>query len=113
MDNFYEYLSKEYNAYFSGWDFSYVNERMIEDVLPWDYKKIVEENFRGKNCLLDMHTGGGELLFSLSNLPNNVYATEGYEPNIPIAKKRLIEKNIILKPLVNVNEIPFENVFLT
>jgi hypothetical protein len=109
MGKLYEYLTKEYNAHFSGWDFSYINGRMIEDELPWNYKNIVESNFNGKNCLLDMDTGGGELLCSLSNLPKNVYATEGYIPNIPIAEKRLNEKNIILKPIKNDGEIPFEN----
>jgi SAM-dependent methyltransferase len=109
MSNFYEYLTKEFDAQFSGWDFSYVKGRMIEDELQWNYKNIVEKWFNGKEYLLDMHTGGGELLSSLSNLPKKVYATEGYEPNIPIAEKRLKDKNIILKPLTNVNEIPFEN----
>jgi len=109
MDNLFDYLTKEYNAYFSGWDFSYVKERMVEDKLPWSYKNIVENNFVGKNTLLDMDTGGGELLCSLSNLPKNVYATEGYEPNIAIAEKRLKEKNIILKPIKDDNKIPFDN----
>jgi len=109
MKNLYEYLTKEYNAHFSGWDFSYINGRMIEDELPWNYKNIVEKCFNGKEYLLDMHTGGGELLTSLENLPKNVYATEGYKPNIPIAEKRLKEKDIVLKALDNVDEIPFEN----
>ena len=109
MDNLYEYLTKEYNAHFSGWDFSYLKGRMIEDEPHWNYKGILEKHFPRKKTLLDMHTGGGEFLCSLSNLPKNVYATEGYEPNIPIAKDRLNEKGFHLKPLKNINEIPFEN----
>ena len=107
MNNLYEYLTKEYNAHFSGWDFSYIKERMTEDKLSWNYKNIVENNIIGKESLLDMGTGGGEFLCSLSNLPKNVYATEGYEPNIPIAEKKLKEKNIILKQIKNDSEIPF------
>ena len=102
-------MTKEYNANFSGWDFSYVKGRAIEDELPWDYRNIVEKHFIGKNCLLDMETGGGEFLTSLSNLPPNVYATEGYEPNIPIAEKKLMDKKIILKPIKKHGEIPFDN----
>jgi len=109
MKNLFEYLTKEYNATFSGWDFSYINGRMIEDKLSWNYKQILEKNITGKECLLDMGTGGGEFLCSLSNLPKIVYATEGYEPNIPIAEKRLKEKNILLKPIKNDSEIPFNN----
>lgn len=109
MDNLYGYLTKEYNANFSGWDFSYVEGRWIEDELPWNYKNIVEKCFSKNKYLLDMETGGGEFLCSLSNLPKNVYATEGYAPNIPIAEKALKEKNIILKSIKNDGEIPFDN----
>jgi 2-polyprenyl-3-methyl-5-hydroxy-6-metoxy-1,4-benzoquinol methylase len=99
MKNLYEYLTKEYNAPFSGWDFSYLNGRMEEDAIPWNYKEMVEKNLSKEKVLLDMDTGGGEFLYSLSNLPKKVYATEGYEPNIPIAEKRLKEKNIVVKPM--------------
>jgi SAM-dependent methyltransferase len=107
MNKLYEYLTKEYNANFAGWDFSYLKGRMEEDILLWNYKNIVEKYLSGKETLLDMDTGGGEFLSSLSNLPKNVYATEGYELNIPIAAKRLIEKNIIVKPIKQGGEIPF------
>jgi 2-polyprenyl-3-methyl-5-hydroxy-6-metoxy-1,4-benzoquinol methylase len=89
VNNLYEYLKKEYNAHFAGWDFSYLDRRMEQDPLPWDYKNIVERNISGKETLLDMDTGGGEFLSSLSNLPKNIYATEGYEPNIAVAQQRL------------------------
>ena len=52
MDNLYKYLNNEYNANFSGWDFSYINGRREEDKLPWDYKNIVENSFLGKETLL-------------------------------------------------------------
>jgi SAM-dependent methyltransferase len=109
IDNFYEYLTKEYNAHFSGWDFSYIKGRMVEDEISWNFRDIIEKNCIGKNTLLDMHTGGGEFLCSLSNLPENVYATESYEPNIPIAEKRLNENKFILKPVKKPNEISFDN----
>ncbi|MDR0302702.1 MAG: class I SAM-dependent methyltransferase, partial [Treponema sp.] len=82
---------------------------MIEDKLPWNYKNILETNFNGKESLLDMGTGGGEFLCSLTNLPKNVCATEGYEPNIPIAEKRLKEKGFLLKQIKTDSEIPFDN----
>jgi len=109
MNNLYDYLTKEYHAHFSGWDFSYIKGRMIEDKLSWNYKNIVENNIIGKKSLLDMGTGGGEFLCSLSNLPQIVCATEGYKPNFPIAEKRLKEKNILLKLIKNYSEIPFDN----
>ena len=92
MNNLFDYLTKEYNAPFTGWDFSYLDGRMIQDDLPWNYKEIVEKYISGKNRLLDMDTGGGEFIYSLLNLPKNVFATEGYEPNISIAKNKLKKK---------------------
>jgi len=109
MDNLYDYLQKEYNASFYGWDFSYLNGRMEQDELPWSYKSIVEKYFCGKDNLLDMDTGGGEFLCSLSNLPKNVFATEGYEPNVPIAEKKLKERNIQLRAIKTDGEIPFDD----
>jgi hypothetical protein len=38
-----------------------------------------------RHSLLDMGTGGGELLASMAPLPD-VWATEGYPPNVPIAR---------------------------
>jgi len=109
MKNLYEYLTREYNAHFSGWNFSYIKGRMIEDKLSWNYKNIVENNLVGKESLLDMNTGGGEFLCSFSKLPKNVCATESFEPNILIAEKRLREKNILLKTIRNNSELPFDN----
>jgi SAM-dependent methyltransferase len=82
---------------------------MEQDTLPWDYKNIVERNISGEETVLDMDTGGGEFLSSLSNLPQNVYATEGYEPNITIAEQRLKEKNIVVKAIKRDGEIPFND----
>ncbi|MDR2600390.1 MAG: class I SAM-dependent methyltransferase [Oscillospiraceae bacterium] len=109
MEDLYEYLSNEFNAHFSGWDFSYLEGRMEEDKLPWNYQNIVEKACSGRNRLLDMDTGGGELLCSLSNLPKQVFATEGYKPNIPIAENRLKERGYYLKPVKASSEIPFED----
>jgi SAM-dependent methyltransferase len=39
--------------------------------------------------MLDLGTGGGELLESLAPLPSTVFATEGYPPNLDLARERL------------------------
>ena len=105
----YEYLESEYNSNFSGWDFSYVKGRMQEDILPWNYKEIIKNNIKNKNSLLDIDTGGGEFLYSIDNLPKNTFATEGYEPNIPIATNRLRKKGIIVNAAKDNNKLPFED----
>jgi len=98
------------DAYFSGWDFSYLNDRMINlQYLNWSYKRSVEFHLERTQNLLDMETGGGEFLKSLKNLPREVYATEGYSPNIPIAKKNLDPLGIILIPKSGDAPLGFEN----
>lgn len=74
---------------FSGWDFQYIAGRWKESPLPWDYTQIVREHIEPEISMLDMDTGGGEVLSSLQPLPVNTYATEGYPPNIPVAQARL------------------------
>ena len=89
--NYEDLVSSAVHTEFKGWDFSYVlsSGRMKEDPLSWSYEKIVKEYFYGCRNLLDMGTGGGEVLSSLIPLPQNSYATESYIPNVEVAKLRL------------------------
>ena len=82
-------FKREQDAPFSGWDFTHIASRMQEDPLPWNYKRIIEDNLTDEITMLDIDTGGGEFLNSFEELPKRTYATEAYEPNIPIAKERL------------------------
>ena len=74
---------------FSGWDFSWLHSRWYEEDPPWAYEAIVAEEKERIHSLLDMGTGGGEFLASLSPLPAHTVVTESYPPNIPIARARL------------------------
>ena len=80
-----QYLISEYEQNFSGWDFSYLQGKMEEDALPWSYRHVVSDLISSSQNMLDMGTGGGEFLDSLSALPAKTYATEGYPPNIEVA----------------------------
>ncbi len=75
---------------FSGWDFSYLNGRMRTTPLPWSYESIVSELMDGITAVLDMVTGGGERLLDVRDAwPPIVKATEGYEPNLKLAREHL------------------------
>jgi hypothetical protein len=107
--NFFEALTAEYGRSFSGWDFSYVNERMVSDPLPWNYRLVVTDAVSASESLLDMGTGGGEFLDSLPALPPVTFATEGYAPNVPIAKARLREKNVQVVEIAADDVLPFDD----
>jgi hypothetical protein len=86
---FDELIAEAERQPFAGWDFSYVKDRMVEATLPWDYVVEVLERLNGVSALLDLGTGGGEVLSQLAPFPPRTFATEEYAPNAPIAARRL------------------------
>jgi SAM-dependent methyltransferase len=82
-------VNEALEAHFSGWDFSWLEGRWISSQPPWNYRQRVLLALSGVQSLLDLGTGGGELLASLAPLAPNTWATENYPPNMPIARTRL------------------------
>ncbi|MFO7881061.1 MAG: SH3 domain-containing protein [Kosmotogaceae bacterium] len=107
--DFEELYNKGLKANFKGWEFSYLDNRMITvDEIPWNYRDIVRKYLAKAMNLLDMGTGGGEFLASLSDLPKNTCATESYKPNIPVARKRLEPLGIEVREFEDDENLPFE-----
>lgn len=85
-----------------GWDFSRLDGALVADDPWWDYEADCLQALRASRVgTLDMGTGGGErlsaLLESLSHesaLPPLVVATEGWEPNVPVARARLAARRV-------------------
>lgn len=75
---------------FTGWDFSYLDGRMTQDDLPWDYMARAMALMDGAASVLDMDTGGGERLLEMRpRWPGRVVATEEYPPNLALAREQL------------------------
>lgn len=73
-----------------GWDFSSLDGRMSTDAPPWDLDAIWREGLASARHVLDMGTGGGEHLLRFRDAwPSDVVATEGWAPNLPVARKAL------------------------
>jgi len=116
---FQAYLQQAKETPFSGWNFEYLTKtnRMKEAPIKWCYYNIVLPWLLKAETLLDMGTGGGELLSTFSLLPANTYATEQYKPNVIVARKELeplgvkvIEIEEEKSPPYNAN-LPFANEF--
>ena len=90
-DATFETYLRDADALFAGWDFSYLSraERMQTSPWAWSYGSLVIPLARNASALLDMGTGGGEFLASLQPLPPVTVATEGFAPNVPLARERL------------------------
>ena len=101
----------EENFTFQGWDFSHIDGRWDYPNPPWDYPKIVKSYLEKTDVLLDMGTGGGEVLLSLKHSNENTFATESYAPNFELCKEKLSPLGITVVQTYNDDKLPFENEF--
>ncbi len=75
---------------FIGWDFSYLDGRMLEGQPPWSYLTRAAELMRQSASVVDLDTGGGERFLKLRpHWPPKVVVTESYPPNFKLATERL------------------------
>ncbi|MCR6109690.1 class I SAM-dependent methyltransferase [Bacillus sp. A301a_S52] len=96
---------------FTGWDFSYIegSGRCASSLLPWSYGSKAITLMRQCRSLLDMGTGGGEFLSLLQPFPSKVYATEGYAPNVAIAKAKLEPLGVNVEQISDDHQLPFHD----
>ena len=94
MADFDELVTEAMNAPFSGWDFSWLDRRSRSEPLPWDYSVRVAALACSARTMLDMGTGGGEVLSRLPARANRTVATEAWPPNVPVAGRRLLPLGI-------------------
>jgi SAM-dependent methyltransferase len=72
---------------------------MEEAPTSWSYAEMVRARLAGVPAVLDMGTGGGELLARLAPLPPRTVATEAYTPNVEIARARLAPLGVEVVPV--------------
>lgn len=105
--DFYGQWKKDEKAPFAGWDFSYLKDRWIDEQPPWGYKQEAKELIKDATAVLDIGTGGGEILASLGPFPEHVIAIEGWTPNVSVAKKRLEPLGIGVVEIDESGKLPF------
>ncbi|MHA6626119.1 class I SAM-dependent methyltransferase [Pseudonocardia sichuanensis] len=89
MKSYEELVAAALAAPFQGWDFGWLRGRAHQAEPSWSYDTRARHLIAGATSLLDVDTGGGELLESLAPLPGHAVATESWEPNVPLARERL------------------------
>jgi SAM-dependent methyltransferase len=104
---FQQLIAEAEAAAFTGWDFQWLGNRLIQQDPPWDYPALVRAKFSKVTSLLDMGTGGGELLESLVPLPPDSHATEAYFPNQSLAVERLSKLGVKVHPIDEDANLPF------
>jgi SAM-dependent methyltransferase len=111
-DELIEIWKHEEQQQFSGWDFSYLNSRMIEDEHPWSYSSRAAELMRHSSSVIDMGTGGGERFLQLKEYwSTKVVVTEEYSPNFKLATERLSPFDVLVFDvrLTEDDPMPFKN----
>lgn len=81
--------SEENQKSFQGWDFSYLDGNYYMEETPWHYETFIHEHLTNDCQLLDMGTGGGELLNSFHHPKEKTAVTEGWAPNYQLLLKTL------------------------
>ncbi|AYY11886.1 class I SAM-dependent methyltransferase [Actinobacteria bacterium YIM 96077] len=69
--------------------------------LSWNYADLARDAVRRATSVLDIDTGGGEMLADLltgHSAPPNTIATEPYPPNVPRARQRLAGLPVDVRP---------------
>jgi SAM-dependent methyltransferase len=113
-EKYFEYLVNEALRdvqSFKGWDFSQITGpgRMVESPHKWNYVSKIQPYLFLTNTLLDIGTGGGEILSTLKPLPRLSCAVEDYPPNVEVAKERLEPLGVKVFPIDQGSDLPFSN----
>lgn len=102
------WLEEEQQAHIKGWDFSHIDGRYTEqEDLPWSYETLVRQALTPEKRILDIDTGGGELLLSLGHPYANTAAAEGYPPNVALCRRTLTPLGIDFRPADGKGPLPF------
>lgn len=76
-----------------GWDFSRLEGRLEADEPDWDFDAMCVDAMSDADAVLDLGTGGGERLQRLrgrlERQPRVLSATEGWPPNVDVARAAL------------------------
>jgi SAM-dependent methyltransferase len=89
MRSFDELVAEAEAAPITGWDFSWLDGRATEERPRWHYAEQVAARAANVTSMLDLQSGGGELLSTLRSLPPLMVASEGYAPNVTVAGRNL------------------------
>jgi SAM-dependent methyltransferase len=87
--SFVELIAEAQAAPIDGWDFSWLDGRATEERPSWGYAELVKQRVESARMMLDLESGGGEMLAGLPRFPAFMVAAEGYPPNLAVAARRL------------------------
>jgi SAM-dependent methyltransferase len=97
----------------AGWDFSWFDGRATEERTSWGYSQRLGPLYSQAQAVLDIQTGGGEVfadaLARAEVRPSLIAATEGWEPNLELARRALVPFDGTVVQIETDAPLPFED----
>ncbi|WP_308167758.1 class I SAM-dependent methyltransferase [Catellatospora tritici] len=90
-----------------GWDFSWFQGRATEQRPEWGYAKLLARRMATARAALDLQTGGGEVTGELEQAPPVLVATEGWPPNLALARRNLAHLGATVVDHADRDPLPF------
>jgi SAM-dependent methyltransferase len=101
----------------TGWDFSWFDGRATEERPRWGYARLISERLRSARAVLDIETGGGEVLAGALRRSGVsvgsqrqlavLAATESWPPNVALARRTLEPLGGIVMEVADDADLPF------
>ncbi len=107
MTSFEELVAEAAATPVEGWDFSWLEGRATEERPPWGYARLMGERMARADAALDVETGGGEVVATLRRPPALLVATEGWWPNVEVARTRLRPLGARVVAVADAPTLPF------
>ena len=108
---FHELVAEAAAASVAGWDFSWLAGRATEERPSWGYARLLSERLAGPRAVLDVQTGGGEVLAGAlrdsHREPAAVVATESWQPNVALARRALAPWHGAVVRVADASGLPF------
>jgi len=95
----------------AGWDFSWFDGRATEERPAWGYARLIAERIGRARAVLDVQTGGGEVLATAvqasTTRPSVLAATESWPPNAELARSNLATLGGRVAEVADEADLPF------
>ncbi|MEU5906875.1 class I SAM-dependent methyltransferase [Micromonospora sp. NPDC047527] len=92
-----------------GWGFDWLAGRATEERPPWGYARLVADLMARADAALDVDTGGGEVLAEVPHPPKVLVATEGWPPNVEVARRVLRRVGATVVAVAPESALPFRD----
>jgi len=107
--SFTRLLAEGQSAPIHGWGFEWFGGRATEERPSWRYLARMSSRMAQVESALDLQTGGGEVLAEIDRPPGLLVATEGWPPNVPLAKRNLGGIGAVVVQAPDAGPLPFRD----